>query len=69
MYPVGVRIFIDGKDVSSWVFSDSSVDPSRERFSWKNVDITQFVRTKGVHTIEITAEEGVGRVELITEIS
>lgn len=69
MYPEGVKIFIDGKDVTRWVFGATSVNPTIERYSWTNIDITQFVRGKGVHTIQITAEAGVGRVEVITRIT
>lgn len=65
MYPENVRIFIDGKDVTSWIFGSDTITPSDAQFSWSNIDITQFVRSKGTHIIEITAESGVGRVEVI----
>lgn len=69
MYPEKVRMFIDGKDVTSWVFGADTITPTEIKNSWTNVDITQFVRTKGTHTIELTAESGVGRVEIIIEMS
>lgn len=68
MYPENVRLFIDGKDVTSWVFGADTITPSEAKFAWRNIDITQFVRSKGVHTIELTAESGVGRVEIIVEM-
>jgi len=68
MYPEEVRIFIDGKDITTWVFGVPTINPSIEKFSWTNIDITQFVRSKGVHTIQITAEAGVGRIELISRV-
>lgn len=68
MFPENVRMFIDGKDVTSWVFGSDTITPSEAKFSWTNIDITQFVRTKGTHIIEITAEAGVGRVEIVVEM-
>jgi hypothetical protein len=68
MFPENVRLFIDGKDVTSWVFGHDTITPTDTKFSWNNIDITQFVRTKGTHIIEITAESGVGRVEVIVEM-
>lgn len=68
MYPENVRLFIDGKDVTAWVFGARTINPSDVQFSWENIDITQFVRSKGLHIIEMTAEAGIGRVEVIVEM-
>ena len=68
MYPEEVRIFIDGRDVTSWIFGESTINPNDAKFSWQNIDITSFVRSRGTHTIEITAESGQGRVEAIVVI-
>lgn len=68
MYPENVRVFIDGKDVTEWIFGTDTVTPTAALHNWSNIDITQFVKAKGTHTIEITAEAGVGRVEVIVEI-
>lgn len=67
MYPERVRIFIDGKDVTSWIFGTETVTPTDAKHSWTNIDITRFVKSRGNHIIEITCEEGVGRAELILE--
>lgn len=69
MYPENVRIFIDGRDVTTWVFGADTISPTDEKFSWSNIDITRFVKTKGTHTIRIVPEAGVGRVEVIVEMS
>lgn len=69
MYPEEVRIFIDGRDVTAWVFGRETINPSDERFSWTGIDITQFVKARGTHTIEIRAEAGVGRIEAIVEMT
>lgn len=68
MYPENVRIFIDGKDVTSWIFGADTITPSNAKHSWTNIDISQFVKTKGTHLIELTCEAGIGRVEAIVEI-
>ncbi len=69
MYPEEVRLFIDGKDVTQWAFGSSTINPTREKYSWTDIDITQFVRTRGVHIITLTTEAGVGRVEVIATIT
>jgi protein-tyrosine phosphatase len=69
MYPENVRIFIDGKDVTEWLFGEDTITPTIAKHSWTNIDITQFVKARGKHVIEVTCEAGVGRVELIVEIA
>lgn len=69
MYPENCRVLIDGKDVTAWLFGEDTITPSPAKHNWSNIDITQFVKARGNHTIEITAEAGVGRVEVIVEIA
>lgn len=69
MYPENCRLFIDGKDRTAWIFGTDTFSPTDVKFSWTDIDITQFVKTKGTHTIQIVAEAGVGRVEVIVEMS
>lgn len=69
MYPENVRLFIDGKDVTSWIWGTDVITPTAALHNWSNIDITQFVKTRGTHIIEVTCEAGVGRVELIVEIA
>jgi hypothetical protein len=68
-YPSGVRIFIDGKDATYYVFQDNKIDPSDAKNIYRDIDITPYLRKgPGIHTIEITAENGNGRVESRVEI-
>lgn len=68
-YPSGVRVFIDGKDATYYLFGSPTIDPSSDMSIWRDIDITPYLRkTPGVHTIEITAENGNGRVESRVEI-
>lgn len=69
MYPENCRVFIDGKDVTPWLFGVDTITPSVVQHSWTNIDITNFVKTRGTHIIEVRAEAGVGRVEVIVEIA
>lgn len=69
MYPENVRVFIDGKDVTEWLFGEDVITPTAARHNWTNIDITQFVKGRGTHQIEIACEAGVGRVEVIVEIA
>ena len=68
MYPTDVKIFIDGKDVTKWIFGAATVTLSSVNNTWRNIDISSFVRGAGLHKIEITAGNGVGRVEARVEI-
>lgn len=68
MFPENVKIFIDGIDRTKWIFGADTITPTTAKHSWTNIDITQFVKNRGNHIIEVTCESGVGRVELIVEI-
>lgn len=68
-YPSGVRVFIDGKDATYYLFGVNKIDPSSETNIWRDIDITNHLRKgPGIHTIEITAENGNGRIESRVEI-
>ena len=69
MFPENVRIFIDGVDRTNWIFGEDTITPTLAQYSWSNIDITQFCKSRGTHVIELTCEAGVGRVEVIVEIS
>jgi hypothetical protein len=68
-YPSGVRIFIDGKDATYYIFGVEKLDPASGFDTWRDLDISPYLRPgPGIHTIEITAENGNGRVESRVEI-
>jgi len=69
MYPEDVRIFIDGIDRTEWIFGEDTITPTIAKHSWTNIDITQFVKSRGNHIIEVTCDAGVGRIEIIVEIT
>lgn len=69
MYPSDVKVYIDGKDVTKWIFGSETVTISNVNRVWKNIDITSFIKGFGSHKIEVTCGAGVGRVEARVEIS
>jgi hypothetical protein len=83
-YPTGLKIFIDGEDCTYYIFGKNTFTPKEGDNVLRNIDITPYLRltdnltgdrkfrdtNKGanVHSIEITAEDGNGRVECRVEI-
>lgn len=68
-YPTGLKLFIDGKDATWYIFGANTFDPSSDFNVWRDIDITQYLRkTPGLHKIEVTAQNGSGRVECRVEI-
>ncbi len=69
MYPSDVRVYIDGRDVTKYIFGSETIELSDVNNTWKNIDISSFLRGHGSHKVEVTAGAGVGRVEVRLEIS
>jgi hypothetical protein len=69
MYPIDVKVWIDGKDATKWIFGSETVVLSNINRKWSKIDISSFIKGPGTHEIEITAEAGIGRVECRLEIS
>jgi hypothetical protein len=68
-YPSGLKIFIDGKDATYYITGSNTFDPDVDRNTFRDIDIAPYLRkTPGIHTIEITAEDGNGRAECRVEI-
>ena len=62
-YPTGIRVFIDDDDVTKLIFGEEVITLSDLENTWRDVDITPFVKYAGLHKLRITAEAGVGRVD------
>lgn len=68
-YPSGLKIFIDGKDATYYIFGSNTFEPSSLLDTWRDIDISTYLRkVDGLHTIEITAQNGNGRVECRVEV-
>lgn len=68
-YPSDVKIYIDGKDATYYIFGSNTFNPSAEFNILRDLDITPYLRKGGgLHTIELTCGNGNGRVECRVEI-
>lgn len=69
-YPTGVRIFIDGVDCTTWIFNAATITLDDLNKEFENIDITTYLKGHGeaTHTIEVTCDAGVGRVEARVEM-
>jgi hypothetical protein len=63
-YPRGVKVFIDDEDVTSAIFGYDEITLTDVDHIFNNIDITPYVRYVGAHTLKITAEGGIGRVDV-----
>lgn len=68
-YPVGVKVFIDDIDMTNWIFGEDYVNPSDIYNTWRNIDISSWINTPGMHKLSVTCTGGVGRVEARVEIA
>lgn len=62
-YPTGIKVYIDDIDVTKTIFGDDTLTLTDLENSWRDIDITSFVKYAGLHKLRITAESGVGRVD------
>lgn len=70
-YPTGLKIYIDGKDATYYIFGVNSLDPDPALGTdvFRDIDITPYLRkAPGRHTVEVTAANGNGRIEARVEI-
>lgn len=68
MYPTGVKIYLDGKDITRYIFNSEIIVLSDADHVFRNIDLTSFIKGPGLHTLEVTADSGTGRVEARVEI-
>lgn len=62
-YPTGIKVFIDDEDITKAVFGDDIIELTDFMNTWRNVDITPYVKYAGLHKLRITCEAGIGRVD------
>ncbi len=68
-YPVGLKIYIDGKDATYYIFGVQTITPTASLNTWRDINISQYLkRTPGIHTIEIIPTSGAGRCDVRLEI-
>lgn len=67
-YPSNIRVYIDDVDQTNWLFNVDDLDLSDFNNRFNDIDITALLPNPGEHKIEITCDDGVGRVEVRLEI-
>jgi hypothetical protein len=67
-YPTGVRVYIDGIDCTAWIFGSDTINPSDVQNEYEDINISSYLHGVGTHTIEITCDAGVGKVEARIEV-
>lgn len=68
-YPSGIQIYVDGKNCTYYITGSNTFDPTVDLNTFRDIDIGPYLRkTPGIHTVEITAQDGNGRAEVRVEI-
>lgn len=68
VYPSGLRLYIDGTDITQFAFGSATITPTILMNKWKDIDLSTYVDIPGRHTLTITAETP-GKVDTRIEIS
>lgn len=68
-FPAECKVFIDNIDCTYWLFGSDTITPSELLHRWVDIDISQYVKGNGLHTLKITALSGVGRVDARVALS
>lgn len=68
-FPTDCKVFIDDIDCTNWMFGSDTISPTEIQHRWRNIDITQYVKVPGLHTLRVVPLAGVGRLDARVEIS
>jgi hypothetical protein len=66
-YPSGVRLWIDGTDITETVFGVEQLNPDEFESEWYDIDLSAYIDTPGRHVLEITSETP-GKIDARLEI-
>lgn len=69
LYASGVRIFIDGQDISQFVFGQPSGVIDLDNYHWDDIDIGLWVKSPGKHVVVVTTDIGGADVDTRFEIT
>ncbi len=67
-YPIDVRVFLDGLDVTYQLFGTETINPTDDKNAWRDIDISDLIKSPGLHDLSITCDDGSGRVDARIEI-
>jgi len=62
-FPSECKVYIDNIDCTYWMFGSDTITPTEILHRWREIDISQYVKGSGLHTLKITSTAGVGRVD------
>lgn len=68
-FPADCKVFIDNIDCTYWMFGSDTITPTELLHRWRDIDISQYVKGVGLHTLTITSAAGVGRVDARVELA
>jgi hypothetical protein len=67
-YPTGIRILIDDEDITSWIFGTDTLEINDIENRFTDIDLSPYCSDPGEHTLTVSCDSGVGRVEARIEI-
>ncbi len=68
-FPTNLKIYIDGKDATYYLFGATTITPTTALNTWRDIPISTYLRkSPGIHTIEVVPESGTGRCDVRVEI-
>jgi hypothetical protein len=68
LYASGVRVYIDGQDISQWIFGSPSGVIDEDNWHFDDIDIGIWVKSAGRHSLVVTCDEGSADVDSRFEI-
>jgi hypothetical protein len=68
-FPAECRVYIDNIDCTQWLFGSDTITPTEIQHRWRKVDISQYVKGAGLHTLKVVPTSGVGRLDARIELS
>lgn len=66
-YPTGIQVFLDDEDITYYLFGKRTLDTSVDNFIFRDIDLSPYIKTAGIHQITITTVDS-GRVDVRVEI-
>lgn len=68
-YPEDIKVYIDGKDITYFIFGANTFSPTVDRRTFYDIDLTGFITSPGIHKIRIVPGFGDGRLDCRVEIA
>jgi hypothetical protein len=66
-WPSGMRLWVDGEDITNYAFGTDTINPDLVHNKWNDIDLSMFVKNPGRHVITVSSETP-GTVDVRVEI-